>query len=711
MTQVSTPYRFVPLSRLVLLPDWADRTSHDHPFQDGVCGELRLQLHCHTPLCVGGRQQSSSKDSPCRVEFFRTPDGQPAIPGSTLKGMLRNVLEIASFARFRQVEDQRLGVRDITSSENFYTRAIVQTPVQTGWMRFEHGRWVITPCEHSRIHQQALIDHCKVPLADWARARSAGERYNRIGLLPQITFRTEPHKTKKRLAIPDENGQGSGRIVVTGQPGKPFNEGRNSKKYEFVFHDHAPGQDAPPALAVDEKVMSGFLHIHQESSEWEFWRTRLSSGKLDPGIPVFFHRDGGRVSSLGLAFMYKLPYRHSLHEAIGHTHPVHLQRPDQAPDLADLVFGHLGESGNSLRGRVGVGPATVLGQPSLQWHGPTVLSNPKPTFFPAYVRQDGKEHRQLMQRDSELSGWKRYPAKPADVLPPPDKARENLKVQVMLEAVPEGTTFELRIRVHNLRQVELGALLWALDFGKRPECRHGLGMGKPYGLGQVSLQLVGWDLQPNDVQRADGDIDAAWLDTCRRAYTGLMEDTLASAGSSWAGSGPIKALINYAIPERMPQDLDYLRDPKEFLQLRRPETLDDIRDTLHEHAGVSPVAGFDTSQPRCGDVDFAALRQELLQEQQRAELKRQREDLKAQASDEQRLLLELEDMLARHGSGTGSKSLLNNLVKTLLEAFEQLDAFTGDDHVQLMDLVARCAQLDNKKLQNACKKFSRIAQA
>ena len=529
MSGLGTPYRFVPLSQLVLLPDWGHLASHDHPFQDGVCGELELTLTCHTPLCVGGEQTKSSKQAPGKVHVFRTPDGRPAIPGTSLKGMLRNVLEIAAFGRFKQVEDQRLGVRDISSSDNFYTRAIVQTPVQAGWLRFTGGQWHIQPCAFSRLHQQDLIHWRGIALPQWAKATSAKERYDLIGLLPALRFSTQPHKTKTQVASPAADGPLQGRVVVTGQPGKPFNEGRYSKKFEFVFHDYLPEASAPEQLTVTDEVMRGFMQIHQDSDEWAFWRTKLAAGSLDMGVPVFFHRSGSEVSSLGLAMMYKLPYRHSLHQAITHTHGAHLQ--GQTPDLADLIFGRIDDDQGSLRGRVGIGMAHILDDQGVQTQtfGPTVLSNPKPTFYPAYVRQDRSRFQQLMETEAELAGWKRYPPAPVEVAPAP--AKSGPTSQVVLEAVPEDTRFTTRVRLHNLRRVELGALLWILDFGGRAGHRHGLGMGKPYGLGQVSLQLDGWQLRTNDPAQAPEQPDAGWLHACRQEFIDLMDQSLQAAGA------------------------------------------------------------------------------------------------------------------------------------------------------------------------------------
>ena len=106
MSDDNIPYRFVPLSPLILIPDWGPQVSHDLPFEDGLSGELRITLTNHTPLCIG----SGKTDPTNHVLPFAAPDGQFVIPGSSLKGMLRNVMEIATFGRFSRVDNPELNL-------------------------------------------------------------------------------------------------------------------------------------------------------------------------------------------------------------------------------------------------------------------------------------------------------------------------------------------------------------------------------------------------------------------------------------------------------------------------------------------------------------------------------------------------------------------------------------------------------------------------
>ena len=716
MSHVSAPYRFVPLSKLVLLPDWADQVSHDQPFADGLCGELQLQLTCHTPLCVGGRQEKSSDREPGRVYFFRTPDNRLAIPGSSLKGMLRNVLEIASFARFRQVEDQKLGVRDISDAQNFYCQEMVRKPSKAGWMIFADGHWYIQPCTFSRIHQAALIKHCRLSEASWKRAAKVRDRYKLMGLCPQVRFDREPMAKRpgQWLAKVAEQGSLQGRIVVTGQPGDPFDvvtvgkngkEKNHNKKYEFIFHD-----TSEPLLPISSAVMAGFQQIHEDSDEWKFWRTQLAAGSLGQGIPVFFHKDGEQVKSLGLAMMYKLPYSHSLHDAIRHTHEEHLS--ERAADLPDLIFGHLGEGERGgRRGRVNIGLASLAADHPghTDWEGPCILNSPKPTFYPAYIRQDGKGNsfRQLMEKHSELAGWKRYPVK-AFKMQYPQEAADNKKTQVKLETVPAGSTFTTTLRFHNLRRVELGALLWALDFGGRPDHRHALGMGKPFGLGQVSLSIAGQRLRANDPADTHATREAEYLQACRCEFSDLMEQTLRAAGvtTAWEKCGPLSALLEHAKPARSSRDLDYLPD-KAFVKLRKKDRIGELLKSFHKEAGVTPLREFDTCQPHGYESRFAEHLEQAASLLQQQAAKAEHEQSEANASEEDARLREIAVLADNCLVGTATDTQKGKLAKLLNKAHETSMDLDASQKNELRRLADHCSQIDYKKIQQACKKILR----
>jgi hypothetical protein len=254
--------------------------------------------------------------------------------------------------------------------------------------------------------------------------------------------------------------------------------------------------------------------------------------------------------------------------------------------------------------------------------------------------------------------------------------------------------------------VELGALLWSLDFGGRPALRHGLGMGKPFGLGQVSMQLDGWELVPND-QAEVSPLDLSWLQACRQEFVDLMEQAVLAAGApGWAISGPIQALLEHAKPAASEAGLTYLPEPKDFQLLRRKETLAEIRKHLHAHAGVVPRAGFDTTLPRGWDSRFADNLVAARDRARQAELDHSHRQRLAEASPSQRMLLELERLRATYERSGGSKTAADRLNDALRDARDDLDAFEGEDRVALLALVAQCSTLDNKKIQKACRKFS-----
>jgi len=130
-----------------------------------------------------------------------------------------------------------------------------------------------------------------------------------------------------------------------------------------------------------------------------------------------------------------------------------------------------------------------------------VLSSPKASYYPTYIRQNmgengkilGRTHKTFMDDQPEIAGWKRYPVHANGVKSNPKPAKTSDKVLTKFIPLKEGVIFEGTIRYHNLRKEELGALLSALTFHNTENTFHSIGMAKPLGYGtewHVSEQIT-----------------------------------------------------------------------------------------------------------------------------------------------------------------------------------------------------------------------------
>lgn len=614
MQDVHAPYNFVPLARQVWFPEQPELVTQDIPFKDGLCGTLELRITAETPLLLGTGDDGAARRS--TVTPYLTPDGRYAIAGSSLHGLIRNTIEIAAFGKMQRVDDKRLAVRDLTGGVPGYQKSMAgpgpsgsfAALAKGGWLEFRDGHWRITPCEYSRVDHPDLRTYLSSiggrPQQFFSRfgERPNAERkyalYLQAGGRMDVPFtpdaaRTWEHsedkrtKQKKKLfyskALNLGTGPVTGRIVLTGQPNQGNKPGQ--KHMEFIFHGEQPSQ----TQEVDA-VMRVFLEVYRETPEWMYWDRMRRGGER---IPVFWLKEDNsdRVRYIGLSQMFKLPYTHSFHDAIRHSSEDHLA---PCPDLAELLFGFMEQDGGKedggLRGRVSFSLAQLEGEPRLEPLQQTVLNGPKASYFPAYLRQKHidrtgnlpsrvdnngrirleKPYTTLMDSDVQLRGWKRYPVREQSRIPPhtelqrpDDNGRYNTDVTVSLQPLAAGSQFQGRVRIHNLRPFELGALFWALDFGGNG--RHALGMGKPFGLGRVHLEVVEESLIANDLDAVAPD-----RQSCLKAF----QEKISKAIPNWSQTPQVRALCAMASPaESRGKSFDYLflgeKEENQFVQAKK----------------------------------------------------------------------------------------------------------------------------------------------
>lgn len=532
---VHAPYNFTPLPRRFVPPGWRKNTSIDVPFEDGVCGELEIKLTNHTPLLIGGEREKDGT-----VPFHQVGDDY-VIPGSSIRGMIRNLAEIVSFAKLPQVNNQYPTLRDVrdTAYKNMLTGAGNNLIVKAGWLRFsaDTNQYQIIPCHYARIAYRDIEQATGAQQLKGEKTLTG--KYKKVGGLGKvIDFRLNGKNTVGENKATAGNGQ-KGHLVLTGW-------GFNKAK-EYVFFDNQKPESVSP------EIMQAFNTIYRKQGDkaplTELEILLKNNRNNAPGIPVFFTRNNtNAIEYLGLTLMMKIPPQHSvedLHPASDLEHlPVDIVenlfgRIDETPH--DQIKEQYRENHYSLKSRVSFADLKASANAQeVEEEIRVILGQPSASFYPAYLNQsknnlEGRLTRRMLsyhdQQQAELRGFKRYPIQHGapNQHPMPsmeEKVKENDKVKTGLKPLREGATFTGKIRFHNLKPKELGLLLWCLTWGgdENNAYFHNLGMAKPYGYGCAKVKVTKVSVEHNNLERKEGDIVQQSWDQVSDSMNNLMAE-------------------------------------------------------------------------------------------------------------------------------------------------------------------------------------------
>ena len=611
--RLKAPFRFARINRWIYEPDWAPLVSHDVPFADGLCGEAEVEITAKSAILVGGARRQADGGGAGEVRPFQLPDGGYAIPGSTLQGMARAILEVAAFGRLGPwVEHRKFGIRDLSDTATAKEHYRSRLKSKAGWLvRISKEERVVCPCELARTHLDDIL-RMKVVLTGKQHAgilyrkSDAEERYEwflpdpkggKAALDARFSMTSlDSGKAHPRCKF-DARGQVQGTLVLTGKPQDSVKRPdkdipRGHKKREFVFYspDRSAVSVADSSLSVPDDAWQAFESLHEEQAgqemnpNWKFWKGDFEAGRP---VPVFYWEGEdhpSRIETLGMAYAFKAAHLKSARQLLKNSCPGHVDSvAEMKLDLPHMLFGVAAEhgGGRGLKRRASFGLARAAGDPKpKEPDNPSILLGPKPSYAGLYVRQrdDGKPIpreepmvtytplRESAQKkwsgqphlaSPELAGVKIWPARGAgEFRPKPvaDELKKNKRVQTKLVTLPPGTVFRSRVSFHNLRLVELGALLWALSFGdeaafgENPAAvtkLHRLGMGKPLGLGEVAIRVTGLETEAACPAHASAlpKSAAAFID----AFEGHMR---AAYGENWSESKQVKALLKAADPAK-----------------------------------------------------------------------------------------------------------------------------------------------------------------
>lgn len=553
MTQVHAPYHFVPLSKWVYMPDWAHLVSHDVPFEDGISGVIDYTLTNNTPLCVGDKQEKRPGE-PVHVSFAKDPLGRPLIPSSSIKGMIRSVLEIASFGKFNQIDDHHFSSRDISNADTMYAKEIHESRAQAFWIKFDASlqKWVFREAEHTVIFHDDLNRAFGTTIQNVAFKQPAEKKYQQFPLTNEVYFDIGKRKIMGMRGKPVtvecatqlKHGQHKGFVSFSGfRPGKRERT-QDRLNFSYLFYNAADKVKSYPDW---QPLVNRLFEIHDEKLVDELKK----HPNLEYGIPVFGRiGKNDKLLALGFAKMPRKLYKLSTLQVALAQQP--LATSDNTFDMAELIFGTLRDNGFGLKSRVQFSDAICKVNTGLSKTQPAILGQPQASFLGGYIEQSGERVANELvnyQSGSKLKGWKRYPKQSGLNIKIPADLASKIDVQSTLEVIKPKATFTGRIVFHNLTKQELGALYWVLNFADGSDkLFHSLGHGKPLGAGAVQFD----SLTLSHVVTNNG--TTVTLDECQQSF--IDEMTQASPTAEWLQSNQIQHLLSFG--KDSTRDLTYM---------------------------------------------------------------------------------------------------------------------------------------------------------
>lgn len=559
----TAPYNFIPLPDKVVtaankaddLPDHNTYTNANYP----NTGYFEVTLTTKSPLYIRCpiteeklKQQEQDNNLPFREQvkntpefFYTTKQEQPVIPSSSLRGMLRSLLEIVSYSKlnkdkftdknliYRAVgdtsslgisyRDQTLGFNQVNPPNMLYQYPSLQ--LKGGYLEENSGNWAIRP---ATVHQGESFVHIEYKDVEKIIGGSGRQLVHDIFVQP-VTRKNTPRSRKNltlNLAITNKvsSSCSSGMVVA-----KLIESGHMSNKH---MHCAIYEKDTNASLIPIPREM---WQLYEEDRDL----TRgLKTRKLrSTGDPLFYLLDqSNNLVFFGPTMLFRLPYKKSIKDFI----PVSISQ-SQTIDYADAIFGFVGhvaeDSQNNLNhnpkeksyaSRVFVTDAQLkdtnqngiwLSQNSIV---PKILAGPKPTSFQNYLVQTNSDDKKALNHyDSSASetvirGYKKYwhqnnktaaqirakhPSEDPTLDPKTATQFENVNgcwqvkfnstQHTQFKPLRSEVEFKFKIHFENLSNKELGAMCWILNPpNNNPNTipyYHHLGMGKPLGMGAVKL--------------------------------------------------------------------------------------------------------------------------------------------------------------------------------------------------------------------------------
>jgi CRISPR/Cas system CSM-associated protein Csm3 (group 7 of RAMP superfamily) len=445
-----SPYNFVPLNDIVVYPKEQKVffNTYDPKRNTGYIG---LKIENKTPLFIRGKK-----------EDFLLINGKPIIPGSSLRGLIRNMVGILSYSKVEFINDSR-----------FFFRSFADSALR---LRSEYNKEITKHTNVGILFQKKDRNYVLVPSV-------LIDTISDISVVNDCIY--DPHTNTWKLY--------SGSM-----PG-----GQTAKSHNYEIEGRKIDDTDAIVINWDDDIIKEYKEDLNRKGFDVLEALKTNPKYKTNGIPMFYQIDSDEnICSFGNTKNYRLPYHETVRDHLHECHNIiklikgKNNEKIEKLDFVNLIFGKTNENYEVERTtatRVYFEDSVCLNPIYSDNCLLKILASPKPTSFQLYLEQpngvntEKNNLKHWNDPEAKIRGFKQYWHKTDNFgYKEIEGVQKTPSHPDPIKPLCSNNMFQGKIRFENLTNEELGALVFALDLPS--DCCHKIGMGKPLGLGTIQIK-------------------------------------------------------------------------------------------------------------------------------------------------------------------------------------------------------------------------------
>ena len=504
-----------------------------------LSGHIDLALKTLTPLFIGGNGEQPF-----------SPAGRVIIPGSTIRGLVKNILKIVSCGSWHGDED--------INDRRVYFRCLMATNNSAQWMNDLHrlysqrmttgkgkntkkntkmgilakdkkGNYFVYPLLTNKTPKRILIREYEKNFNVKIKIRNSSTVAWHDDKAYIITGSQEKSKDGKSRLIETQAEYDKLSDVQKQKKGKQMIRYFSLKDVDWSNNHRFAVPDSVINDYVEDTNRCGVNLLECKDGTLSAAKAKSLGAKVSDDISSLitcgYLVEKNEITAFGHGLSFRIPYKNGIMDAV----PADLQQ--DTIDFATAIFGNK-ERWASRVFFEDAEPNGTIDKLDTQIAHP--LLQPNPTSYQLYLQQDAKKPLQHWDsKGAKIRGYKMYwHNKMSDWKATPEEIT-NQNVVRKITPVKRNSKFQAKIRFQNLSALELGALLMVFDLaGANQRAAYKIGQGKPFGLGSVEMKSKLY-LDTNDTYTTlfrDGEFSENALPDDGKAYLECFEKYVSAEG-------------------------------------------------------------------------------------------------------------------------------------------------------------------------------------